>query len=220
MEYIAPAPAVLDSPSSVAEYIAPAPAFHHLSPVVAPVVEYIAPAPAVVRLSSDVEYIAPATQICRPTPVVQYIAPFPTSTPAVSSPPSPSVQSRQSAHRVSTEVPTVSSRHLDELLRAERVLRARAARQGYLFKQMKRRDTQLAAQLTSLGEACEVARGSPVASLLVPVAMREQGLSSKLLAFEKQLEDHEVAVLGWERQLAVVELDGNFKQLSERVNET
>ena len=71
---------------------------------------------------------------------------------------------------------------------------------------MKRRDTQLAAQLTSLGKACEVARGSPVASLLVPVAMREQGLSSKLLAFEKQLEDHEVAVLELERQVAVLEL--------------
>ena len=38
---------------------------------------------------------------------------------------------------------------------------------------MKRRDTQLAAQLTSLGKACEVVRGTPVASLLVPVAMRE-----------------------------------------------
>ena len=113
---------------------------------------------------------------------------------------------------------------------------------------MKRRGTQLAAQLTSLGKACEVARGSLVASLLVLVAMREQGLSSKLLAFEKQLEGHEVAVvelerqaavlelgehfkrlsdlvneaqaLEWERQLAVVELEGNFKQLSFRVNET
>ena len=52
------------------------------------------------------------------------------------------------------------------------------------------------------------------------VAMREQGLSSKLLAFEKQLEDHEVAVLELERQVAVLELEGNFKQLSERVNET
>ena len=156
-----------------------------------------------------------------PTPVVEYIAPVPTSTPAVSSPPATCVQSRQSAHRVSTEVPTVSSRHHhDELFRAERVLRARAARQGYLFRQMKRRDTQLAAQLTSLGKACEVARGSPVASLLVPVAMREQGLSSKLLAFEKQLEDHEVAVLELERQVAVLELGENFKQLSDRVHET
>ena len=98
-----------------------------LSPVVAPVVEYIAPAPAVQRLSSDVEYIAPATPICRPTPFVEYIAPVPTSTPSVSSSPSPSVQSRQSAHRVSTEVPTVSSRHHDEWLHAERVLRARSA---------------------------------------------------------------------------------------------
>ena len=49
----------------------------------------------------------------------------------------------------------MSSRHHDELLRAERVLRARATRQGYLFRQMKRRHTQL----TSLGKACEVARG-------------------------------------------------------------
>ena len=113
----------------------------------------------------------------------------------------------------------MSSRHHDEWLRAERVLRARAARQGYLFRQMKRRDTQLAAQLTGLGKACEVARGSPVASLLVPVAMREQGLSSKLLAFEKQLEDHEVAVLELERQVAVLEHGENFKQLSDLVKE-
>ena len=112
-----------------------------------------------------------------------------------------------------------SRHHHDELFRAERVLRARAARQGYLFRQMKRRDTQLAAQLTSLGKACEVARGSPVASLLVPVAMREQGLSSKLLAFEKQLENHEVAVLELERQVAVLELGDNFKQLSDLVHE-
>ena len=104
-----------------------------------------------------------------------------------------------------------SRHHHDEWFRAERVLRARAARQGYLFRQMKRRDTQLAAQLTSLGKACDVARGSPVASLLVPVAMREQGLSSKLLAFEKQLEDHEVAVLELERQVAVLELGGKLQ---------
>ena len=82
-----------------------------------------------------------------------------------------------------------------------------------------KRDTQLAAQLASLGKACEVARGSPVASLLVPVAMREQGLSSKLLASEKQLEDHEVAVLELERQVAVLELGQNFKQLLDLVNE-
>ena len=68
--------------------------------------------------------------------------------------------------------------------------------------------------LTSLEKACDVARGSPVASLLVPVAMREQ-----LLAFEKQLEDHEVAVLELERQVAVLELGENFKQLSDLVNE-
>ena len=44
-------------------------------------------------------------------------------------------------------------------------------------------------------------------------------MSSKLLAFEKQLEDHEVAVLEFERQLAVVELGENFKKLSDLVNE-
>ena len=220
VEYIAPAPAVPDSSSPVVGYIAPAPAVQRLSPDFAPVVEDIAPAPAVPDSPSPVvEYIAPATPICRPTPVVEYIAPVPTSTPAVSSPPSPSVQSRQSAHRVSTEVPTVISRHHDEWLHAERVLQASSARQGYLFRQMKRRDTQLAVQLTSLGKACEVARGSPVASLLVPVAMREQGLSSKLLAFETQLEDHEVGLLELERQVAVLEHGENFKQLSDLVNE-
>ena len=231
-KYIAPAPAVYDVPAPVVDfapepavYAVPAPGVEYTAPAPAvpdspsPVVEYIPPAPAVVRLSSDVEYIAPASPICRPTPVVEYVAPVPTSTPAVSSPPSPSVQSRQSAHRISMEVPTVSSRHHDEWFRAERVRRARSVRQGYFFRQMKRRDTQLAAQLTSLGKACEVARGSPVASLLVPVAMREQGLSSKLLAFEKQLQDQEVAVLELERQVAVLELEGNFKQLSDLVNE-
>ena len=64
-----------------------------------------------------------------------------------------------------------------------------------------------------------MARGSPFASLLVPVAMLEQGLSSKLLAFEKQLEDHEVAVLELERQVAVLELGEKFKQLLDLVNE-
>ena len=163
MEYIAPAQAVF-----VMKYIAPAPAV--------PVVEYIAPAPAVYAAPAPVMEDIASAFVSPPTPVVEYIASVPTSTPAVSSPPATCVQSRQSAHRVSTEVPTVSSRHHhDEMFRAERVLRARAARHGYLFRQMKRRDTQLAAQLTSLGKACEVARGSPVASLLVPVAMREQG---------------------------------------------
>ena len=70
---------------------------------------------------------------------------------------------------------------------------------------MKRRDTQLAAQLTSLGKACDVARGAPAVSLLVSVASREQGLSAKLLAFDKQLEDHEVAVLELEKQVQVLE---------------
>ena len=44
-------------------------------------------------------------------------------------------------------------------------------------------------------------------------------MSSKLLAFEKQLEDYEVAVLELERQVAVLELGENFKQLSDLVNE-
>ena len=65
-----------------------------------------------------------------------------------------------------------------------------------------------------------MARGSPLAPLLVPVAIREQVLSSKLLASEKQLEDHEVAVLELERQAAVLELGENFKRLSDLVNET
>ena len=50
--------------------------------------------------------------------------------------------------------------------------------------------------------------------------MRVQGLSAKLLAFKKQLKDHEVAVLELERQVAVLELGENFKQLSDLVNET
>ena len=52
-----------------------------------------------------------------------------------------------------------------------------------------------------------MASGSPVASLLVPVAIREQ------------LEDHEVAVLELERQVAVLELGKNFKRLSDYVAE-
>ena len=46
-----------------------------------------------------------------------------------------------------------------------------------------------------------------------------RGCLSKLLAFEKQLEDHEVAVLELERQVAVLELGENFKKLSDLVNE-
>ena len=112
------------------------------------------------------------------------------------------VLSGESCHdelRDATEVPTLRFHHHDGWLHAERILRARAARRGHLFRQLKMRDAQLAGQLTSHGKACEVARGAPVASLLVPMAMREQGLSSKLLAVEKQLEDHEVAALEWER---------------------
>ena len=62
---------------------------------------------------------------------------------------------------------------------------------------------------------------APVASLLVPVTMREQGLSSKMLAIEKEVEDHEVAVLKLERQVSVLlELGENFERLSDLVNET
>ena len=88
--------------------------------------------------------------------------------------------------------PTVIFRLHDEWLHAERVLRARAARRGYFFRQLKKRDAQLAAQLLSHGKACEVARKAPVTSSLVPVAMCEQGLSSQSQALEKQLKDHEV----------------------------
>ena len=247
VEYIAPAMRGL---APVVDYIAPTPAVKRPSSVVAPVVEYIAPSPAVSRPYPVVEYIAPApavqrlapvgkntvptpalvaeyvepAPVCRPTPVVEDTAPVPTLTPAISSSPALSGQSRQSAHRDSTEVPTVSSRHHDELLRAERVLRARAARQGYLFRQMKRRDTQLAAQLTSLGKACDVARGSPAMSLLVSVATREQGLSAKLLAVDKQVEDHEVTVLELERQVQVLEEEKEkmwrrMVQVEERLSE-
>ena len=45
-------------------------------------------------------------------------------------------------------------------------------------------------------------------------------LSSKLPAFEKQLADHEVAVLELEWQVAVLELGENLKRLSDLVNET
>ena len=179
----------------VVEHIALAPAVQGL----APVVENTVPAPAPVA-----EYIELAP-VCRPTSVVEYIASVPTSTPVVSSPPALSGHSRQSAHRYSAEGPTVGSRHLDEWPRAERVLRARAARQGYLFRQMMTRDTQMAAQLAGLGKACDVARGSLAMSLLVSVATREQGLSVKWLAFDKQLEDHEVAVLELEKQVQVLE---------------
>ena len=142
----------------------------------------------------------------------------------MSSPPALSGQPRQSAHRDSTEVPTVNSPHHDEWLRAERVLRARAAREWYLFRQVKRRDTQLAAQLTSLGKLCDVARGSPAMSLLVSVATRVQGLSAKLLAFNKRLEDHEVTVLELEKQAQELEEEKvkmvqRMVQMEERLSE-
>ena len=111
-----------------------------------------------------------------PAPVVEYLAPAPVENVA----PAPAVASTlilsgESCHdelRDATEVPTVSIRLHDEWPRAERVLRARAG--GFFFRQLKKRDAQLAAQLLSHRRACEVARGSPDASLLVPVAMREQ----------------------------------------------
>ena len=64
-----------------------------------------------------------------------------------------------------------------------------------------------------------MARESLVASLLGLVAMREQVSSAKLLAFEEQLEDQEVAVLELERQVSVLELGENFKRLSDLVDE-
>ena len=121
-------------------------------------------------------------------------------------------ESCQHELRGATEVPTVRFTLGDEWLHAERVLRARVARRGYFFRQLKKRDAQLGAQPLSHGKACEVARGAPVASLLVPVAMLEQGLSSKLLAFEKQVavlelgeKLNETEALEWERELVVVE---------------
>ena len=189
---LAPAPAVYAVPAPGVEYIAPAPAVERQSPDVAPVVEYSAPAPAVLCPSPVVEYIAPATPISRPAPVVEYIA----ASCVIATCTECSISSKcaSSFH---------GSSHRE-------VLRDRAARQGCLFRQMKRGDTQPVAELTSLGKACEVARGSPVASLLVPVAMREQRLSSKLLAFEK---------LELERQVAVLELGENFQRLTDLVNE-
>ena len=44
--------------------------------------------------------------------------------------------------------------------------------------------------------------------------------SSKLLAFEKQLEDHEVAVVELDRQVAVLDLGKIFKRLSDIVDVT
>ena len=66
-----------------------------------------------------------------------------------------------------------------------------------------------------------MARGCLVASLLVLVAMREQMLSSKLQAVEKQLEDHEVAVLELERQTEELERSTKleFKWASDMVKE-
>ena len=132
MEYIAPAPAV-----PVMKYIAPAPAvpvMKYIAPAPAVLfVEYIAPAPAVYAAPAPVVEDIASALVSPPTLVVEFIGSVPTSTPAVSSPPATSVQSRQSALRVSMDVPTMSSRHHhDELFRAERVLEARAARQGYL----------------------------------------------------------------------------------------
>ena len=151
------------------EYIAPAPAV--------PVVEYIAPAPAV----PVVEYLAPASSCsCHGAhrtglqlflswkTLRQHLSLLQLQSWSTSRQFRLQRQLCQVFNLVkvriefSTEVPTVSSRHHhDEWLRAECVLRACAARQGYLFRQMKRRGPrQLAAQLTSLGKACEVARGS------------------------------------------------------------
>ena len=64
-------------------------------------------------------------------------------------------------------------------------------RQASLFRQMKRRDSQLAAQ----EKACDVARGS-----WSVCGRGSRGLNAKLLAFDMQLDVHEVAVLELETQ--------------------
>ena len=105
-----------------------------------------------------------------------------------------------------TEVPTVRIRLHDEWLHAERVLRAHAARQGVLLQTSEEEGRAAGSSAAQSRETCELARGSPVASLLVPVAMRERSLSFKLLAHEKQSKDHEVAVLELEKEVSVSEL--------------
>ena len=62
-----------------------------------------------------------------------------------------------------------------------------------------------------------MARGSLVASLLDLVTMCEQGLSAMLLAFEKQSEDHDVAVRELERQVVVLKLGDNCKHFQDLV---
>ena len=48
---------------------------------------------------------------------------------------------------------------------------------GFVLNEfLKRRDPQLAAQLTSLGKLCDVARGSLAMSLLFSVATRVKGV--------------------------------------------
>ena len=167
------------------EFVAPA------VPCVAPALVdgFFAPAVSYVALAPVVDYIAPAVSVSYgiPAPVCEYVAlalvenvppaPAVTSTPVLSGEPC------QDELRGSTEVPTVSIHLHEQWHHAERVLRARAARQGYFFRHLKKRDAQLAVELISHGKECEVARGSLVALLLVPVAMREQWSSSKLLTF-------------------------------------
>ena len=86
MEYIAPAPAVVLSPTPVVEYIVSAPA---VIPSPAPVVESIAPAPVVQTPTSVVEYLAPAPAVVQaPTATAEHIAPVP----AVFQAPTPAVE--------------------------------------------------------------------------------------------------------------------------------
>ena len=83
-EYVAPAPAVSAAPAPVDEYVASALA---VSAAPAPVDEYVAPAPAVSAAPAPVEeYVAPAPAVsAAPAPVEEYIAPAP----AVSAAPAP-----------------------------------------------------------------------------------------------------------------------------------
>ena len=76
MEYISPAPAVIQSPTPVVEFLAPASAVIQSA---TPVEEKIAPSPAVIQASTPVvENIALVPAVLQaPTPVMEYVAPAP-----------------------------------------------------------------------------------------------------------------------------------------------
>ena len=76
VEYISPAPAVIQSPMPVVEFLAPASAVIQAA---TPVVEYVASAPADVQAPTPVvEYRAPVPAVFQaPTPVVEFLAPAP-----------------------------------------------------------------------------------------------------------------------------------------------